>query len=135
MIKNICERCEERNDARGSFAMTRVGLCSDLVAEEAVYHSRCRVRFFDKSSCSSSTQKKNPRGRPANSSNASMQDSFNHMCVWIKNDNELYTLDELRIKMLEDSVDSEVYGVKRLKQKLQEKYKDFVFFAEICGML
>ena len=54
-------------------------------------------------------------------------------CVWIENDNELYTLEDLRRKMLEDSVDSEVYGVKRLKQKLQEKYKDFVFFAEICG--
>ena len=47
MIKNIRERCEERDDALGSFVMTRVGLCSDLVAEEAVYHSDCRVLFFD----------------------------------------------------------------------------------------
>ena len=29
--------------------------------------------------------------------------------------------------------DEEVYGVKRTKQKLQEKYKDNIFFAEVSG--
>lgn len=58
MITNIREQCEERNDAFSSSVKTRVGLCSDLVAEEAVYHSGCHVRFFDNSSCSSSMEKK-----------------------------------------------------------------------------
>ena len=28
---------------------------------------------------------------------------------------------------------NDVYSVKRLKQKLQDKYKDFIFFAEVQG--
>ena len=45
----------------------------------------------------------------------------------------MYTLAELHTKMTEFSGDSEVYTIKRLKQKLQEHYKEFIFFAEVDG--
>ena len=35
--------------------------------------------------------------------------------------------------MVEFTNSSEVYSVKRLKQKLQEHYKEFIFFAEVEG--
>ena len=45
---------------------------------------------------------------------------------------ESYTLTELHDKM-KISDNSEVYTVKRLKQKLQEYYQEFIFFAEVEG--
>ena len=47
-------------------------------------------------------------------------------CDWLENESELFTLDDIRKKMAELS-DAEVYGVKRIKQKLQDKYKDDTF--------
>ena len=41
------------------------------------------------------------------------------------------TLSELHEKLEELASGSEVYTIKRLKQKLMDYYKDFIFFAEI----
>ena len=46
---------------RGTLIKTRIGTATDLVAEEAVYHSRCEAKFFDDKS-----KKKIGRGRPSN---------------------------------------------------------------------
>ena len=43
----------------------------------------------------------------------------------------MYTLSELHEKLEELASGSEVYTIKRLKQKLMDYYKDFIFFAEI----
>ena len=46
---------------------------------------------------------------------------------------ELYTLTELHSKMVEFSDGGDVYTIKRLKQKLQEHYKEHIFFAYVEG--
>jgi len=52
------------------------------------------------------------------------------LCQWLESeaDAESYSLTELHSKMVEIARESEVYTVKRLKQKLQEHYKDLIFF-------
>lgn len=45
----------------------------------------------------------------------------------------MYTLAELHAKMVELYGESEVYTIKRLKQKLQDYYKEFIFFAKVEG--
>ena len=49
------------------------------------------------------------------------------LCQWSEADAESYTLTELLSKMVEIAGESEVHTAKRLKQKLQEHYKDFIF--------
>ena len=56
------------------------------------------------------------------------------LCQWLESEAgaESYTLTELH-EMKEISDNSEVYTVKRLKQKLQVHYQEFIFFAEVEG--
>ena len=122
MINAVRRRCDERND---SFASTRLGNITDLVAEEAVYHSSCSVKFFSEQASSSKSQ-----GRPENSQ---MQIGFDKLCTWLENESQLLTLEDLHGKMLEFSNGADVYGVKRIKQKLMDKYRERVFFAEISS--
>ena len=52
-------------------------------------------------------------------------------CVYAwTSDAELYTLKELRSKMSELAVDDSVYCLKGLKQKLQERYGNNLYFAD-----
>lgn len=64
-----------------------------------------------------------------------MLQSFNHLIEWLDSESgaELYTLAELHSKMTEFSDGSVVYTIKRLKQKLQEHYKQHIFFATVEG--
>lgn len=61
-----------------------------------------------------------------------MQAAFNHTCDLLKNEIYLFTLEYSRLKMEEVSSD-EVYDIKRIKQKLQEKCKENLFSAEVSG--
>ena len=98
MIKNIRERCDERRDQWGSTVKTRLSVSNDLVADEAVYHSSCYVSFFHNDSIKNETP-----GRPA-----AMQDIFERMCLWLQDESDLYTLEELQMKMLEYSGNNDV---------------------------
>ncbi len=58
------------------------------------------------------------------------------LCQWLESEAgaELYTHSESHVKMIEFSGnESDVYTIKRLKQKLQEHYKEFIFFSDIEG--
>ena len=100
--------------------------CNDLVAEEAKYHHACMTSFrlWDVS-----TKKK---GRPIDSK---MSTGFEKFCTWLEEraDCELYTLKELQAKMQELNSSDAVYTVKRLKQRLLEHYKDYIYLAELSG--
>ena len=63
----------------------------------------------------------------------SMVECSNKLCEWLEEEAELYTLVELHERMIDIAGSNDVYSVKRLKQKFQDKYKDFIFFAEIQG--
>ena len=57
-----------------------------------------------------------------------MQAAFDEICISLEADSELFTLDVLRDKMVK-AYEADVYTVKRIKQKLQEHYKEDIFFA------
>ncbi len=101
------------------------------VNNEAMHHVNCYSRFLLKKEKISSTGA--ILGRPQDKG---MLHWFQMLCQWLesKADAELHTLKELHDKMLEFSGGSaDVYTIKRLKQKVQEHYEDFVFFAEVEG--
>ena len=125
LIDRIRKKCYERNDTFASDVRKRLSICGDLVASEAVYHSYCHARFF----LNKPTDADKTPGRPQC---PKMQATFNEMCSWLENKTELLTLDEIRAKMIEIS-DEEVYTGKRIKQKLQDRYKDSVCFAGISA--
>ena len=50
----------------------------------------------------------------------------------MENEIDFFTLEDFRWKTEEVSNDK-VYGVKRIKEKLREKYKENIFFAEVSG--
>lgn len=55
---------------------------------------------------------------------------------WLEVESELYTLKELKEKMLEFAGDEDnVYSVKWLKEKLKSRYGEYVFFANVEGRL
>ena len=58
---------------------------------------------------------------------------FQMLYQWLESEAgaEMYTLSELHAKMEEFSDGSEVYSIKRLKQMLQEQYRNFL--SEVGG--
>ena len=58
---------------------------------------------------------------------------FEMLCIWldIDSDVEPYALKELHSKMSELAGDDNVYCLKRLKQILQERYGNNLYFAKI----
>ena len=54
------------------------------------------------------------------------------LCQWLEVESELYTLKELKEKMLEFVGDEDnIYSVKWLKEKLKSRYGEYVFFADV----
>jgi hypothetical protein len=128
--KSLLDCCERRGDSWGVEVQSRLLGCIDLVAAEAVYHNTCFSRFMlNKAPKANLT---NNHGRHVDQG---MHVAFEKVCTWLEcdGDAELYTLAELHAKMSELSKESDVYSLKRLKQKLEERYGQFVFFAEVEG--
>ena len=71
------------------------------------------------------------KGRPVH---AEMTEAFETVCFWLENENdsEFLTLKELHEK-ISLSKTGEVYTIKTLKQKLQDKYQDHIYFSEQHG--
>ena len=90
----MIERCKERTDDWGDRILARLLLCNDLVAEVAVYHSSCMAKFRLKSESSKE------KGRPED---VITKELFEKTCTWLESeaDRELYTIDDLFMKMQE----------------------------------
>ena len=132
---NLLDHCTKRGDLWAYEVQNRLSGCIDLVAAEAVYHDSCCSRFMlnkEKSSAAMPTVKPKTQGRPQDQG---MLQWFEKLCQWLEIEAgaDLYTLTELHDKMIEFSGGTQVYTVKRLKQKLQEHYKEFIYFSEIEG--
>ena len=119
----LLECCDQRGDLWASEVKNHG--CIDLVAAEAVYHQKCYSQFTLKRELNPMSK---PQGRPQDQG---MLQWFEMLLQWLESEAgaELYTLAELQAKMEEFSNESEVYSIKRLKQKLQDHYKEFIFFA------
>ena len=62
-----------------------------------------------------------------------MRHNFIKLCEWLDGQAEMFTVTELHEMMVKLSDGSNVYSVKRLKQKLEEHYKDDSFFTDEPG--
>ena len=80
---------------------------SDLVADEAVYHTECHIKLFSSNRALSSNDAK---GRKESTTK---QVAFERMCDWLDKENELHTLQDLLGKMMEDTGGTDVYGKSR----------------------
>ena len=102
--------------------------CVDSVAAEAIYHVNC---YYDFCLMKGTLHQQQGFwvGRPQDKG---MLYWFQTLCQWLdsKADAELYALTELHAVMVEYPGRSDLYTLKRLKQKL---YDDFIFFAEVEG--
>ena len=123
---NVMEHARSRGDKWGETVLGRLENCTDLVAEEAIYHSSCMVKFRLKK------ETFNKKGRPID---ANMIGGFNKVCNWLEEngDCELYTLKEVHQKMTELNEQEASYSEKILKQKLKDRYKEHIYFAELSG--
>ena len=102
------------------------------MAPEAFYHKTCHARFCSSKDLTSPSEKRKSLGRPQKHS---MLSAFNNYCDWLEKEVELYTLGELHEPMTEmnENENEDAYSVKRLKQKLQDRSRDHLFFAKING--
>ena len=101
---------------------------------EARYHKTGYFKFkMGRTQTETSTKDKgNHPGRPVYSDKAF---NFECLCEWLDKEGELYTLDEIYERMVDFAQSDEYVYIhkKRLKQKLEEKYGDFLMFSEIDG--
>ena len=130
--RKLLKCCDLRGELWASVVNTRLHGCIDLVASEAVYHHQCFSRLMHNYKQSTTSIAKKVSGRPKD---IGMLHRFEMLYMWLDSeaDAELCTLAELHSKMAEFSGESEIYSIKRLKQKLQEHYKECIFFAEVEG--
>ena len=124
MRDEILKQCEQRQDKCGKDVRARLAGAYDMVAEEVVYHSTCRVKLHDSESISSN------KGRPVNTF---LKCVFDQTCEWLENENNLFTLKDFEDQMKVFADREAVFGAKWIKKKLQEKYSDNIFFAEVAG--
>ena len=99
------------------------------MAEEAVYHSVCYLRFTSRSSKFTEGLLK---GRPED---LAMSLHFDKLCEWLETncETELLSLSEVHLHLQEVANGQEVYAIKHLKRKLQERYGEHIFFAKVRG--
>ena len=131
--QKVIDICEVRNDNWETQVRLKLAECIDLVAVEARNHKICYFKFkMGRTQTETSTKDKgNHPGRPVCSDKAY---NFVCLCEWLDKEGEVYTLDEIYERMVDFAQSDEyVYTKKRLKQKLEEKYGDFLMFSEIDG--
>ncbi|KAG1661213.1 Transient receptor potential cation channel subfamily A member 1 [Nymphon striatum] len=128
--RNLLEKCRRRDDNWSEEVFNRLNCCNDLVADEGRYHKTCLQRFM--------ADKKSPdpdcgeRGRPRDEG---MFHWFEMLCIWLEidSDAELHSLKELHDKMSSFAGKESVYCTKRFKQKLQDRYGNKLYFADVDG--
>ena len=107
----------------------RLENCIDPVVAEAklFYHKFCHACFCSSKDLNSPSEKRKSLGQPQKHS---MLSAFNNLCDWLQEEVELYTLGELHKQMTQmtENENEDVYSMKRLKEKLQDHYRDHLFF-------
>lgn len=121
---NMIALCRQRGDSWASNVETRLHDCIDLIAADARYHNDCYTTFRH------GVVSANVVGRPEDNR---MNHWFDVLCNWLENDSEaeMYTVLDLFAQMSDLAGGEEVYTSKRLKQKLQDTYGEYVFFADL----
>ena len=122
-VHKIRKRYQKWNDNFTANVRKPLPISTDYVADEAVYHAQCHSRVFFSTRSTDSN-----RGRPE----CPKRQTINLTCNWLENEIDLFIFKDFRLKMEEVST-YELYCVKKIKQKLQEKYKKNVFLLNCVG--
>ena len=138
LYDSILDVCAKRMDAWSLEVQGRLQSCNDFVAAEAVYHQQCSVDFRlgrNKSELDLSCLSDRDKGKSGKRKSCCMTESFLEMCEWLEDpmDSELWTLIELRERMVERFGEESVYSHRQLKDELKAKYGEHIFFAEVNG--
>ena len=78
----------------------------------------------------SSSSKTEKTGRKENST---MAEHFDRVCIWFESEMVPVTTSELHAKMAELADSEEVYSMKHLKRKLEQRYKDDIIISQAEG--
>ena len=131
--ERITSAIRERNfDTWATTVQGRMDNVNDLFAADAVYHRNCHTRFIANLP---HTPCKAKRGRPMDTD---ASHAFDSLCDKLETecDNELYTLQELTDMMSEltdSKEDCSIYTNRYLKQLLQNRYGEHIYFASRPG--
>ena len=125
--QNIIDQARKRDDEAGQKILSRMQDCIDLPAVEAIYHKNCSRKFF----LHESTEKQKCRGRPRDDPK---HEAFKTLRKWLETKTEVYTVQELHLKMKELSNNSDqVYCLKRFRQILKAEFSDTIYFVAAAG--
>lgn len=120
--KTVIQRCQERNDTWSIQVFNRINNEIDLVASEAVYHTKCHTLFMRE-------EPKGNRGRPADSR---LEEAFEKLCSNIENDSEncQFSIKELSNMMASYLLENEeTWSEKYLKMRLKKRYQDGIIIT------
>ena len=125
-IRNVIR--ERGNDEWAVEVQGRLDTIADLFSADAVYHLNCHARFKKKLP---HTPLKVKLGRPQKKD---AMCAFERLCDKLESEceNEMYTLHQLHDMMSADDID-DVYSREYLKELLQNKYGNHIYFASRPG--
>ena len=118
-----------RQDAWSVEVQSRLQLCNDMPASDAVYHKSCHIRFTTKRK--HPDEPLDPRGRRIE---VFKENAFLKMCYRLETSNKPLSMDELRQEIGKAIGDeSDAYSVQHTKSRLVNHYGSYIFFAEVDG--
>ena len=127
----LLQLCRDRNDDTWGLQVKSLLLnCYDLVAAEGRYHKNCYDKFRKMQPEQQPTIVKSPGGRNVDQTKVAQ---FEELYEWMESEGELYSLYELQQKLKEIASSSDVYEIKSIKKKLQERYGSHIYISEVDG--
>lgn len=122
--ESLLKTCHSRDDEMAWNIKSRLLMCCDLVAAEAIYHKACHTRFY------SSNVYVTP-GRPLDTNKLQL---FDKLCDILEMPGDLMTVDDsINIAKRLGHDNADICTTKYIKLKLKEKYGDQIFFGQSNG--